>query len=112
MATTTGLSGDGQTVIGVSGPFSGINRKPYIWDAANGMRNMADVFVNDYGIDLNGWTLVEALGISEDGNTIVGYGSNPQGITEGWIVTIPEPATLSLLVLGGISMSGTGRRHA
>lgn len=101
MATTTGISGDGQTVIGVSGMFSGA-RMPYFWDAVNGMRNMTDVFVDDYGMDLTGWTLVEALGISRDGTTIVGFGTNPLGFTEGWIATIPEPSTVSLLLIGGL----------
>ena len=110
MAITTGMSGDGQTVIGVSGPFSGINRKPFIWDAVNGMRNMSDVLVSDYGVDLNGWTLIEAGDISRDGSTIVGYGANPAGIIEGFVVTIPEPATLSLLALGG--MLAIRRRRA
>ena len=110
MATTTGLSGDGQTVIGVSGKFSGA-REPYIWDAVNGMRSMTDVFVDDYGMDLTGWTLVEALGISRDGTTIVGFGANPQGFTEGWIATIPEPSALILLVIGGLC-SALRRREA
>ncbi|MBI4578164.1 MAG: PEP-CTERM sorting domain-containing protein [Planctomycetes bacterium] len=52
-----------------------------------------------------GWRLDEATGISDDGCTIVGYGSGPLGLSEGWVVTIPEPATLLLLAIGIASRS-------
>ena len=42
-------------------------------------------------MDLNNWSLYEATAISHDGLTIVGYGKNPNGSTEAWIVTLPEP---------------------
>jgi len=100
MSTVTGVSGDGQSVVGISGPYSGIGRKPFIWDEANGMRELR-VVLEGYGLDLTGWSLTEVLDISQDGNTFVGYGTNPQGITEGWIARIPEPSALVLL-LGGI----------
>jgi probable HAF family extracellular repeat protein len=99
LATVTGVSGDGLTIVGISGPYSGINRKPFIWDASHGMRELRVVLESDYGMNLSGWTLTEVTEISQDGNTFVGYGTNPQGVTEGWIATIPEPSTLSLLVV-------------
>jgi len=42
----------------------------------------------------------KAYGVSADGLTIVGGGINPDGHPEGWVATIPEPATLILLGLG------------
>jgi probable HAF family extracellular repeat protein len=102
LSTVTGVSGDGEIVVGVSGPYTGIDRKPYIWDETHGMRDLNVVLETDYGLDLTGWTLVEVLDISEDGNTFVGYGTNPLGITEGWVATIPEPSTLILLIVGGL----------
>lgn len=101
MATTTGVSGDGEIVVGVSGTFSGA-RWPYIWDETHGMRELRVVLESDFGLDLTGWSLTEAMDISQDGTTIVGWGTNPLGITEGWIATIPEPSTLSLLLIGGL----------
>ena len=102
LSTVTGVSGDGEIVVGVSGPYSGINRRPYIWDETHGMRDLGIVLEADYGLDLTGWSLTEVLDISEDGSTFVGYGTNPMGITEGWVARIPEPSTLSLLVVGNL----------
>src|SRR5262249_52839072 len=46
------------------------------------------------------WTLNGAMGISNDGRTIVGIGRDPQGRDQGWIATIPEPNTLALAAIG------------
>ena len=63
----------------------------FIWDATNGMRSLQDLLVNDLGLELTGWSLLEARGISADGRTIVGIGNNPAGNGEAWIVTIDGP---------------------
>jgi hypothetical protein len=34
-------------------------------------------------LDLSGWTLAEARGISMNGTTIIGTGTNPDGFKEG-----------------------------
>lgn len=62
------------------------------------------MLVNDHGLDLTGWTLDTAYGISADGLTFVGYGYNPSGDTEAWVATVPEPATIILLALGGLAL--------
>jgi len=76
----------------------------FIWDAENGMRNLRLALEDDFGLDLGGLTLARAEAVSGDGSTIVGYGYNPSGETEGWIAHIPEPTTLSLLTLGGLAI--------
>lgn len=86
-----GVSGDGSIVVGVTTQAAPIN-VAFIWDAANGMRVLKDVLESDYGFDLDGWTLDGATAISTDGHTIVGYGTNPSGQHEGWVVTIPAPS--------------------
>lgn len=76
--------------------------RAYLWDDQNGTRLLEDVLANDYSINLDGWTLLNATGISADGMTICGYGINPDGNMEGWVATIPEPASLLLLAAGTI----------
>ena len=94
-----GASADGSIIIG--GSESGLGREAFIWDETNGMQSIKDVLVNNYGLDLTGWYLGRASGISADGRTIVGEGIGPNG-SEAWIATIPEPTTLCLLTLGGL----------
>jgi len=90
------VSADGSVIVGATI----FDRSAFIWDETNGARDLKDVLVNDCGLDLTGWTLERATGISADGLTIVGYGTNPDGLTEGWIAVIPEPATFLLLAFG------------
>jgi len=64
--------------------------KAFIWDEVHGMRDLKHVLVSDFGLALTSWTLELAEDISEDGLTIVGTGTNPDGNSEGWIVTLPH----------------------
>ena len=79
-----------------------------IWDATNGMQELS-VFLNALGIDTTGWTLSEAAAISDDGLTIVGTGTNPNGLTEGWIAVIPESGTALLMGLGLVGLASRCR---
>jgi len=71
----------------------------FVWDELHGMRDLKAVLEN-FGLDLTGWSLTSATGISLDGLTIVGDGLNPEGRTEAWVAVIPEPSTAALLALG------------
>ena len=81
------LSGDGTVVVGSS--WSEAGAEAFVWDATNGMRSLRALLVDQHELDLTGWTLMSANGVSDDGQTIVGTGVNPDGHTEGWIATLP-----------------------
>jgi hypothetical protein len=63
-------------------------------------------FLVSQGLDLAGWTLTSAEGISADGLTIVGTGVNPAGNQEAWMATIPEPSTIALAALSAVGLFG------
>ena len=102
------VSADGSVVVG-EGWSATSTSEAFIWDATNGMQNLRTVLENDYGLDLTGWTLHNATGISDDGLTIVGYGKNPYGNEEAWIAQLPvkaevdiKPKTINLQSKGGL----------
>ena len=108
MSRATAVSGDGSTVVGFG--ESAEHTAAFIWDETHGMRELQPVLVDlGLGASLAGWTLAEAYGISDDGLTIVGVGTNPQGEWEAWIAVIPEPGTASLLGVGLIGLSAARR---
>jgi probable HAF family extracellular repeat protein len=90
-------SSDGTVVVGSA--YSGAETEAFIWDQTHGLRILRDVLVNDFGLDLSGWSLTGATDISPDGLTIVGYGTNPQGGREAWIAQLREPGTGPLVII-------------
>jgi hypothetical protein len=101
------MSPDGKFAVGTL--FDGMDNRAYLWDAENRTRLIEDILTDDYGIDLGGWTLLNATGISANGTTICGEGINPAGNFEGWVATIPEPASLLLLAAGSIILRSRKR---
>ena len=95
MSCALDASGDGSTIVGWADSGSGY--KAAIWDAAHGWRDLNQVLASA-GVDLVGWDLTSAMAISNDGQIITGSGTDPNGNTEGWVVTlVPEPASLGFL---------------
>ncbi|MCH8149792.1 MAG: PEP-CTERM sorting domain-containing protein, partial [Planctomycetes bacterium] len=90
-SSANAVSADGSVIVGSwtieldRSPFLGV---AFIWDAEHGMRDLREVLINDFGLDMAGWNLSRTTGISDDGGTIVGWGKNPDGRTEGWVVRI------------------------
>jgi probable HAF family extracellular repeat protein len=105
-----GVSGDGSRIVGQAAS-SGADTAIF-WDEAGGMRTVKSVLQNEFGLNLSGWTLVDASAISADGTTIVGTGIDPFGAQRAWIAMIPEPGTLLLLGSGlaGLVLFGRSKR--
>ena len=81
----TGVSGDGSVVVGHG--LTQARDEALIWDETHGMRRLQDVLTAE-GLDLTGWQLLDATGVSDDGNVIAGWGNNPSGAPEGWIARL------------------------
>ncbi len=81
-----GLTPDASIAVGSyktssSGPYFAVSH-----DSINSIRNLKTVLTNG-GIDMTGWELTAATAISADGSVIVGYGTNPDGNQEAWVIT-------------------------
>jgi probable HAF family extracellular repeat protein len=92
------VSADGSVIVGGNYSQEIHTGEAFIWDEIKGMRSLQDLLINEYGLDLTGWILKEATGISDDGLTIVGFGSNPDGHVMGWIAVLTPPDPVELLL--------------
>jgi hypothetical protein len=82
------VSRDGSVVVGRSSSELGI--EAVRWDAVQGMRRVKDILESDFSLDLDGWTLEAAAGLSDDGRHLVGTATNPAGVPEAWLAEIPQ----------------------
>jgi uncharacterized membrane protein len=93
------VSADGKTIVGNLG--GGIRRSAFVWDEQHGMRLLQEILEEDFDLNLAGWHLTDAKGISYDGRVIAGFGINPDGRTEAWIVTLPRVHSVDIEVKPG-----------
>lgn len=82
------VSADGGLIGGRSSTTSGAQRA-FIWTAGGGVRDVADVLREDFGLDPGFWTLQSVRGIAADGETLCGEGIDPHGYQQGWIAHLP-----------------------
>jgi len=104
-----GVSADGSVIVGTA--TSSTSNEAFIWEEANGMREL-DQVLGQLGVDLAGWRLISAVGVSADGLTITGSGTNPSGVREPWIAVVPEPGTAALVGLGLVVLATSRRSTA
>ena len=90
-----GVSADGSVIVGTGNSASSPPDEAFRWTSEDGMQSVG-LILTTAGVDLTGWTLKRATGVSADGNTIVGWATNPDGDTEAWIAVLsdtPLPTT-------------------
>ena len=99
LSSGNAITRDGSVVVGGSSLLGG-GTHAMLWNSTQGMVDL-NTYLPSIGIDLTGWTLTSALGISADGSAIAGYGKY-NGIDRAYLVTIPAPATPWVLAVGGV----------
>jgi len=95
-SVATGVSADGSVIVGTATNAEGIP-EAFVWTEHAGMRSVRDLLMAQ-GLDLSGWSLNEATGVSADGRVIIGAGYGLSGY-EAWRAVIPEPSSLLLLLV-------------
>jgi len=77
------LSSDGEIVVGFAVDGGNV-RHAVRWGATGAVSKVADLLTAG-GVDISGWQLQDATGISEDGNTIVGTGIDSSNALGAWL---------------------------
>jgi uncharacterized membrane protein len=106
-SVANGISGNGSIIVGRES-FSSTLDEAFVWDPLGGLQNLR-LYLTARGVDLTGWHLNEATAISEDGSTVVGFGTDPAGNAEGWVAVLPEPACP--LAMAALATLGVRRRN-
>lgn len=94
------VSGDGEFVVGES-TISYVGTFAFLWTPSLGMVNL-NTYLPTIGIAINGWTLGGTTAVSENGSTLVGWGSSSSG-KAAWRVTLNS----SVWSLFGAGVAGT-----
>jgi uncharacterized membrane protein len=88
---STAVSADGTVVVGTCHVHGTPAQRAFLWTSQAGMRDIKDVLEQDAGLDLTGWNLTIATGISSNGRVIVGNGVTPAGNQASWIARLGAP---------------------
>ncbi len=83
------ISPDGTVITGFLDQ-PGLN-DAFVWNKSQGMRKLIDQLSAHPDLDLTGWKLVDATGISDNKRVYVGRGVNPSGQSEAWMASLAGP---------------------
>ena len=76
-------NGDGTVIVGMAATAP----DAMIWTETDGLQSLSTI-LTEANVNLGGWNMVAATGISDDGRTIVGYGANGAR-NEGFLLRLP-----------------------
>ena len=88
-------SADGEVVVGASSVTAN-GRRALIWRPGAGVQDLRAFLVDSLGLNLTGWTLLQANAVSDDGTTIVGDGRDPAGRLQGWRARLRTTLTVNV----------------
>lgn len=102
ISTANAVAADGVTIVGHS--ITENVSVATIWLPDGTVHALSD-YLSSLGAEMDGWTLISASGISDDGLTIAGEGVNPNGLAEAWVVRIPTPSAAVVFMLPLVSFA-------
>lgn len=103
------ITADGAIIVGTSSVDRRAPSIAFIWDATHGMRSLQTVLETEHGLNLAGWHLQNASGLTPDGAVIVGWGTNPAGQTEAFRAVLKsQPAVAG--ESAAVSFAETGQQ--
>ncbi len=98
------ISADGSIIVGDCFNQPNGTIRAMMWTQGTGMVNL-NTYLPTIGVDLTGWILTDATGISDDGRTLTGTGTF-NGVQRAWYITgVPTPGTTLPLLLGTLVAS-------
>jgi len=84
------ISADGSTIVGYGLTAPNVS-EAVLWSSSGGMHSIKSL-LQAQGIDMTGWVLNEATGVSADGRVIVGSARKNSEPFVNFMAVIPEPA--------------------
>ena len=83
------VNSDGSVVVGDAETATG-GIEAFRWTRADGMKSVRQL-LEAAGVRLDGWYLMKATAVSQDGRVIFGHGRNPAGREQSWRAVIDLP---------------------
>ncbi len=85
----TAISRNGRTIVGSAGGIG--SGEAFVWDGDGEPQPLRQILTDDCHLNVTDWKLSGATDVSNDGRTIVGFGINPKGTSEGFVAYLGPP---------------------
>ena len=102
------VNADGSVVVGDSDGTAAPSGEAFRWTQSGGMKSIKGLLVAG-GVNMTGWTLNSAQGVSADGTVIVGVGSNPSNAGEAWLARFSPVFGVGIITPGVVAQSFSGQ---
>jgi uncharacterized membrane protein len=73
------VNSDGSVIVGTG------NLAAWVWTPSDGQQSLRDLLIAGGAFGLEGWSLIEARGVSSDGAMVAGTGVDPLGRTQAFV---------------------------